>query len=280
MSKRLLWIAAILLVCLVVILAVRVRPKPFLFERVARATALSRMLSSFNEEIANRAANYPASLYATFDVGCSATIVGPNAVLTAGHCADWSQNITIEFNGDNFDAHCIPATSPLDIAMCRLDNPVDGILFDVIEQNQMPAATGQTIVLTGWADPPATNPFQQLLQTLRRSFGFPPPFRTGTGTIKSSSTTLVVEGNADPSGQVMVILPGDSGGAGYAVQGAHRTIIGVNVCGGSLCVTGATAATSVLTNVTDPTVFAWIKTWADDNGGQVCGYNTTTDCRP
>ena len=281
MSKRLLKACLILLVCLGVLLVFLLRPaKAVVFRQLAEATTLQKLIALVNADFANRAADFPASLFATFDTGCSATLVGPNAILTAGHCASWSENITLSIKGDNTEAHCIAAPSTTgDLAMCLLDTPVENIVFDVIERDPALAGAMQQILLTGWAEPPPTNWFEHFLQALRHALGLPPPFRTGTGTIQSSASTLVVQGNPNSLGEVMVVLPGDSGGAGYAVRGTKRTIIGVNVCGGRSC-TGGNDSTSQLTNLTDATVSAWIQLWIDDNGGQVCGYTNPVGCRP
>src|SRR5262249_22442390 len=236
------------------------------FEPVSRLhSPLRRLLVKRGNEVTDPDVLYPASLFATFDEGCSATIVGADSLLTSGHCARIvaaaGMAIQLTINGATSNATCTES-DVADLALCKLDPDVSGIVFDVIERDATKAVAGNAILLTGWADPPSSNPLVRFFRRLLRRLGIGSAFKTGSGTITATTDTLTVDGNV-VSGVQVVLEPGDSGGAGYATPGATRTIIGVNRCGGPGCGYGATAGTSVLVNVTNDTVAAWIERWAN-----------------
>jgi hypothetical protein len=253
--------------------------RTIVFERVSELRSpLLKLFVAFGGKVSDPASDYPASLFAEFATGCSATLVGADSLLTAAHCAKWSPQVKLRINGADIDAYCT-ASESADIALCQLETYADGMLFDVIERDAAMAAKDRTIRLTGWAGSPANNVFAGWLRRFLRRLGFGKVFWQGTGTIAASTALLTVTGNV-VNGAPVVLKPGDSGGAGYAEQGSRRTIIGVNNCGGPFCGNGADTATSGLTNLTDSSVAQWIQEWADDNGAAVCGFTSTVGCRP
>jgi hypothetical protein len=236
--------------------------------------------------------NYPASFASTFDVGveCSATLVGADSILTAGHCVDMASSghydIFIEFDGKQLRVNCdrpkkVQGKVQDDIGLCKVAQPVDGILFDVIGTDEALAVRGHAVQLTGWAEPADPSGSAQSPSYSSSSWlkGGGPEFQEGTGRIVATGRVLSVLGDWANGGRV-VIEEGDSGGAGYVFVDTHRIIVGVNVCGGQYCFGGhSTDGTSKLTNVTDENVLAWIKCWVDENKALLCGYNSTKGCR-
>ncbi|HZP48959.1 MAG TPA: trypsin-like serine protease [Vicinamibacterales bacterium] len=225
----------------------------------------------------NPAADFPASFFATFvNVRCSATLVGPDALLTARHCAKGSQSVTVQVNGTDITGWCAVHDSA-DVALCQLTSPVTGIVFDVIESNAASAAVNKPIHLTGWDDPPAI-PIVDWMRRLWWVVGLGTSFREAMGMVTTSTSVLSATAVA-ANGSAFQFVDGDSGGAGYAESGTARTIIGVNQCGGPACPGAAPPGANVLTNLTDAAIAGWILSWANDNGAQVCGVTSATGCR-
>jgi hypothetical protein len=226
--------------------------------------------------------DFPASFSATFDVPCSATLVGADSVLTSGHCvataAEAGWDIAIEVEGSQVDILC--TSSPVaDIALCQLMHAINGIAFDVVARDAALAGVGRSVLLTGWGETAPSSSIARWFQRLKLRVGFGPTFTEGTGTVEWSGDTMQVLGNWGNGGRV-VVEAGDSGGAAYALDGRRRVVIGVNKCGGAYCAAGSTPSTTVLTSVTYQTISGWIQAWADGHHALLCGYTSTQGCRP
>jgi hypothetical protein len=267
-------------------------PKKILFRPVSAIKTPSSLKTYLKFGHGADPKNYPASFASTFDVGveCSATLVGADSILTAGHCVDMASqgqyDIFIEFDGKQLAVACdspkeVPGTVRDDIGLCKLEHVVDGILFDVLGSDEALAARGRAVQLTGWAEPAdpsgsAKSPSYSSSNWLK---GGGPEFQEGTGRIVATGRVLSVLGDWANGGRV-VIEEGDSGGAGYVFDNTRRIIVGVNVCGGQYCFgRHSTDGTSKLTNVTNKDVSEWIKGWAMDHGAQVCGITSSPGCR-
>lgn len=73
--------------------------------------------------------DFPEVVYISMGSGrCSATVVGPRAVLTAAHCARGGKKITFEHNQAQYSGKCYaPNAYPRqdhDIAICLVDKPI------------------------------------------------------------------------------------------------------------------------------------------------------------
>ncbi|HEV3061503.1 MAG TPA: trypsin-like serine protease [Vicinamibacterales bacterium] len=259
------------------------RPPRLLFRPVTDIHASTvKTFLQYGHKVPHPERNFPASLSATFDVPCSATLVGADSLMTSGHCvtvaAEGQWDIAVEVDGNQVDVLC--TSSPVaDIALCQLMHVLNGIEFDVVSRDAALAGVGRSVLLTGWGETAPSSLITRWFARLKRRVGFGPTFREGTGTIEGSSDTMQVLGNWGNGGRV-VGEPGDSGGAAYAFDGRRRVVIGVNQCGGSYCAAGATDSTTVLTSVTYQTISGWIKGWADGNHALLCGYTSTQGCRP
>src|SRR6266567_8556582 len=155
---------------------------------------------------------FPAALYADGEAQCSATLVGPDALLTALHCVKLAARsgspMRIEFAGRSAQAECEAAPSR-DAALCKVSPLVQRIAFDAIARK--PVAPQDRVILTGWAEPAVSGMAASLRALVRRAAGGR-TFRVGTGTVQFVGPLIAVEGAMTATGPVFAD-PGDSGGA-------------------------------------------------------------------
>ncbi len=217
---------------------------------------------------------FPGALYADLEAKCSATLVGPNAMVTAQHClhlaAERHLPIAFEYGSKHINADCEQAPGR-DAVLCVLQCPVPGE-YDGLART--PVAVMDKVILSGWADPrppPFAAPFIALGHGLGWLLGARHSFRIGAATVIATGPRVVVAGDLAAGGPV-VADPGDSGGAAYEKSG--HAIVGVNICGGPGCKDGANAGTTTLANLTDAAAVAWICDWMSRTKATVCGYSS------
>jgi len=179
----------------------------------------------------------------------------------------------IEFAGRSAQAECEAAPSR-DAALCKVSPLVQRIAFDAIARK--PVAPQDRVILTGWAEPAVSGMAASLRALVRRAAGGR-TFRVGTGTVQFVGPLIAVEGAMTATGPVFAD-PGDSGGAAYSQAGSRR-IVGVTVCGGSGCFTGATEGTTAVTNLTDESGAVWVADWMRRTGAKVCGFAADAACQ-
>lgn len=162
--------------------------------------------------------------------GCTATLVGPQTVLTAAHCVTtgWGNLSPIAFSltpsstvyaSSKVSAHPEFMSNNVDIAVVRLQQVVPGVA-------PMPVATtpptmGEQVTLVG---------FGVTSESADDSFGVK---RKATNTIgKITSGEIVFYGTAGSNGN---ICGGDSGGPAFAVRNGVEVQIGVHSWGEASC---------------------------------------------
>ena len=198
--------------------------------------------------------DWPASLYATFQTpsgtaACTAALVGPQAMLTAGHCVPAVGGVIFSYHGQAkpYVASCTQHPHYLshqdasaDYALCKLDRPFvqpTGFMYETISTTGFDSFVGTTIVLTGYG----------CIGDAVANLQFDDKYRIGTNTIEETSATL--SGKRGPAfytpkennnlftkddPNLANLCPGDSGGpafrrtGGTADQFTSRVIVGVN----------------------------------------------------
>jgi hypothetical protein len=239
----------------------------------------------YGHVVANPAVDYPASLAAdTRETECSATLVGPDALLTSGHCVSIAstsgETILVKTQEGEICVDCAMLGDLFenDLAMCKLTKPIASRPFDTIARDPALVAKGSAVKLTGWAGSKHRSAIAKWWRRALRRLGFGFVFRTGKGTVTSQEPLLWIDGEITNGGEA-VVENGDSGGAAYVENGGSRLVIGVNQCGGRFCGYGAVDDTSRLVNLTSPHAAQWIERWANRTGAKVCGFTTTEGCR-
>ncbi len=232
---------------------------------------------------------------------CSATIVGPNTLLTAAHCADANdgkgstRTAHVDFGTQRVDVECTisqpylqaaPSPAPTgsvkqyDYALCRLSastgqlTPPRRFALESID-DVTAAKKDQPVLLMGYgctsAVPgPPDGQLRAADATVERRQGLDPAFLT--------ILTPVATGPA--------LCPGDSGGplmagATLASQDAPRRVIGVNAGVGTFKGGSTDYWGSYVTPLATPEFRAFVRSWIAANGNPVvCGINKPAGTGP
>lgn len=226
-----------------------------------------------------KSTEWPASFYsAQAGARCTATLIGPTALLLAAHCVGNGQLAAIEFRERTLSGPCRHAEGykggagdlSADYALCRMTEPADGIKYERLNQDPSKLVQDTKLLLTGFGctiPPPAT--------------GGPPSggndgkFRIGQARIAKVPGTDPGEPNTVVTRDQVIVCPGDSGGGAYIPRiDGSRVLAAVN--SRTLYKQGE----SLLSSVTSAAAVAFIKDWMKDNPDQkVCGVNFSAACR-
>jgi hypothetical protein len=247
---------------------------------------------------------WPASLYATFQTregmaACTAAMVGPQAILTAGHCIPPSKRITARFQNQAYPAQCEihpqyggNRDDSADFALCKTTQAISvpaGFQFETIDSGSLDRHVGQQILLGGYgciSDAVADHRTDGLYrigftsidetsnsQTRRRGDPFYAPAE------KNNLLTRDDPGAAN-------LCPGDSGGPAFRTAAsasgpfASRTIIGVNSRVFYRDRNRTTYGSSLVSATGGPDFAAWAQSWRQRMQVGVCGLGGgLTNCR-
>lgn len=223
---------------------------------------------------------WPASFISSFTDGgqvynCTATLVGPKALLIAAHCIADGGVIEITHRDRTYSSRCekpvggYPSNLSLDVAMCLVDQeiPVNGI--EKLQLASDVVGVGQTVLLAGFG----------CTRIGGASDGI---FRIGPAFVKSMPGQLPGYPNwlqtYPPSERPgAFICPGDSGGAAFLedVNTQTREIIGVNSHYDRVGM-----GISYLTALSAAPVANFLKDWAARHRQPLCGVHANAPrCR-
>jgi hypothetical protein len=296
--KRIIWIllaVAGVVVCLVLYQCIGPKRPALVFHSLVSlpsaplsANTLAAIQIEFGKE-ANQARDYPASFASNFHTPCSGTLIGRDTVLTSAHCVGLGEGVPVSLtiSGKNIKGHCRAHPDYQsynlfhDVALCKLTTPAPGSGFEYIATKKDIALVdvGKMVRLTGWADFDPPDPLARWWRRLRRCLGFGSAFKIGAAIVQRRETVLFVEGVSMYGGPAVAEIR-DSGGAAYVGKDPHRTIVGLNACGGDGCY-GAQGnpKITVLANLTEETTADFITDWIVKKKASVCGINSTDGCR-
>lgn len=210
--------------------------------------------------------DWPASVYASMgNSRCSATVVGERVLLIAAHCVSSNSRANFSVGPNSYQSTCsyssqYPANATADWALCVINKPVTGIVFEVVNQDPNLVKVGDKVTLTGYG---CVNP------------GSGTGGNDGTYRVGTSTVTDVPSGNNNDivTKRGAALCYGDSGGPAFYGQGETRKVISVNS-------RGDISSQSMLSSVSTPSAIAFITSWANRNSQKICGVHAdATGCR-
>jgi hypothetical protein len=222
-----------------------------------------------------RSHDWPASFYMQSGEGrCSATLVGPQALLLAAQCVGSHPTVIIEFRGLRISSSCTrPAAyggeagdRSADFALCYLKVPVSGIQFETVSLNSERIRKGSELLLTG---------FGCVESVGRTSYAGEGRFHIGEARVialpgerPEEPNTIVARGGA-------VICAGDGGGGVFIrMPGAGRRLVAVNSR------VNKEAGESYLSSLSSEGGRSFLKKWITETGSEICGINLSgSSCR-
>jgi hypothetical protein len=212
--------------------------------------------------------NWPGSFYAWRNgFRCSATLIGPKALLLPAQCMPDGSEVVIEFRGVRKAGTCkhsgtSTSADQSDFALCVLTTPIEGIQFDTVNLNAARIRPGSGVFITSFSDckeQPFNEPFDGRFR-IREGVVVARPRERG-----QDSNAIVVRGNACPS---------DDGGIAYIIlEPKRRLVVGVSY-------RASEKSEFFISSLSTNDAQAFFRRWAQETGTSVCGVNYEgSNCR-
>jgi hypothetical protein len=229
--------------------------------------------------------DWPASLFARFSTPdgmavCTATLIGPQVMLTAAHCVPVSGNVSFTLAGKDYQTSCVRhprygMDESSDYGLCKVSTPVmppAGFKYETVDSSPIDSMRGKDILLSGYG----------CISDLVANRTIDGKFRIGFNVVKETSPFAAQPGeknnlltNDDPGRANL--CPGDSGGAAYRLLAgtgllANRVVVAVNSRVFYTDSTKTRYGASLLSSLGGPDFRGWAENWAK-NVAQVpaCG---------
>lgn len=212
--------------------------------------------------------DWPASVYASMgNARCTATVVGEKVLLIAAHCVNNGGSAQFKlFSGETYSAKCEHSPdyrrdSTADWALCVSGEIIEGIPYEVINQDNQFVKVGDEVLLTGYG-------------CIRRGGGGGNDgiYRIGESTVKQipgGNNDIVTRGGA-------ALCFGDSGGPAFKYldkEKTKRVLISVNS-------RGDISVTSYLSSIHTDMAKKFFKSFTDKNDVKICGmHSDAMGCR-
>lgn len=226
-----------------------------------------------------RPADFPASFFQTSGVGrCTATLIGPNALLTAAHCVYSGGTVTIKISATKFIGKCThhedwqngDGDVSADYALCLLDKEIAGVTPERVDLNGSSLEVGGNVLLAGFG-----------CTQENMSGGNNGILRIGLAKISelpgynaTKPNDIVTESSFEEKAPA-IVCPGDSGGSAYSLKSnlvvsGSRAIVGVNSRVGLETDTKVNGFSYLAATFTEP-FKTFLKKWSRKHKAQVCG---------
>lgn len=219
---------------------------------------------------------FPAVFRMTTGGTCTATVVGPAAMLLAAHCVDDLERIAFVAGGRTIAGICEhapdyrpPLAPSADFALCLLEREVGGFSFESVDIADVPAL-GATLRLTGYGCTFKGGGLDGFLR-IGSSTVVDKPFANWPDEASTIYTRSVAD--TDENRDDAILCPGDSGGPLFRVAGDARTVVGVNSR------TTFQHGVSLFAATGSEAGRAFFNDWTSRHGQKICGVNLATGCR-
>lgn len=223
---------------------------------------------------------FPASFYTVSNgAACTSTLIGPRVLLSAAHCVLDGAKVALYLVADEYRGTCSRASAyrddcwqntpekncSADYALCLMDRPVPVAAYERVSVDPDLVSPGDEILLSGYG---CTRENGDIVQDRI--------FRIGEATVKSVPNKHDWY-NFIRTQKGAFLCMGDSGGAAfYFIDGdpSRRVQISVNAQ------TNLNAGQSSLSSLATKVGRGFIKKWAADTGGRICGiHKDVENCR-
>lgn len=220
--------------------------------------------------IGGRAADpkdWPASVYASMNgAACTATVVGEKVLFIASHCVNNGGSASFKINGKQYTSKCEHSPdyrrdSTADWALCVVSEKVEGIQYEVVNQDEQLVKVGDEVLLTGFG-------------CIRQGGG---GGNDGTYRVGEAKVQRVTQGDNDivTKGGAALCF-GDSGGPAFKYLDEAKTKrvqISINS-------RGDIRTMSYLSAVHTAPAKKFLKDWSQKNGVKICGvHEDAVGCR-
>jgi hypothetical protein len=210
---------------------------------------------------------YKASFFSSAQRSrCTATLVGPSALLLAAHCVGNGQEASIEVDDTPYKGRCTHADgykggngdASADYALCKMmdknNQPVSGIAFENVNVDPKLMWKGLLIQLTGYGCTVPGGKSDGVFRVAEAQIANLPG--------ENEPNTILIHDHA-------ALCPGDSGGGAYIVYTAKKRLV-VSVNSRIDYANGD----SYLSSLSSKDGLAFLKKWSEKNENViVCGYN-------
>ncbi len=189
------------------------------------------------------------------NAGCTATIVGPRAILTAAHCAATGAKATFSVNGKSYSATMtqspLYASKDHDINLGVTSEEIAGVT--PLSVGGVPTV-GQSVTLMGYGC------------TTTGGTGSDGKLRSGKSTVSAAAAMRF--SSTTPNGALL--CPGDSGGPAFVEENGNIKVMGVNSAVG-ITPSGTIIGPNHNARTDGAEHQDFIKKWAQTNSVDICG---------
>lgn len=221
---------------------------------------------------------WPATRIFNSDIGgCTTTLVGPRAILTAAHCVKNGAGADMKHRGGWVTVTACShhpkydGENSWDYALCELAEDIRNVPFEVINTSRSYPREGHKLALLGYgclSDP--TNPAVTFSNTNRALYGGVAPV-----VARFTDTTTYIKTTGESGGCF-----GDSGGAAYIqFSNGRREVVGV-MSRALVASEGVFVGDTYISTTSHIDFVTWSEDWVDATGAAICGISLDTqDCR-